>query len=132
MDSGDVIPGLGDKWSFMGATAMEWISGASMGLILQEFIFGGGSKTMPLLLATIVGTTFGLAGARKKYPDEEKGVANALMVKLGITPTGIPTPAEIQPIWSGSPMRELDKMAEFKTLELDKMFELDEAESQAH
>ncbi len=125
MDNGDVIPGLGEKWSFMGATAMEWISGASMGILMQEFVFGGGSKTVPLLLAVLLATTFGLAGARKKFPDEEKGVANALMVKMGVFPPRMPAPAELQPIWSGAPLRELDSEREFRELRLDEMFELD-------
>ncbi|RME58981.1 MAG: hypothetical protein D6780_05875 [Candidatus Dadabacteria bacterium] len=128
MDNGEVIPGLDEPWTFVGANAMEWVTGIAAAMIVSELFLESAAKNMPLLLLTWLATTFGMAGLRKKFPDQQKGIANAFCVKLGIEPPGIPTPAELQPVWSGAPLRELDEEKEFVTLELEKIFPKKEEE----
>ncbi|MCB0328492.1 MAG: hypothetical protein KDD70_02480 [Bdellovibrionales bacterium] len=122
MDNGEVIPGMDEGWTFAGARVMEWGSGFVLAIMVQELFFSTPAKTMPLFLAILVGTTFGLAGLRKVFPDEERGVANYFMVQLGICPPGIPAPADIQPLWSGLPMQALDAKKEFVQLGLLEVF----------
>jgi hypothetical protein len=132
MDSGEVIPGMDDGWTFAGARVMEWASGFVLAIMVQELFFSTPAKTMPLFLAILVGTTFGLAALRKLFPDEERGVANYCMVQLGVCPPGIPAPAAIQPMWSGFPMRSMSEKKEFSQLGLLNLFPVEEEEENDH
>jgi len=124
MDSGEEIPGLGDSWTFLGAKPFEWIAGLPTFLIVSEFFFKGSSaKNMPILLICMIGTTITLATLRQRFPDEERGLLNLLAVKCGFPPPNIPTPADLQPIWSGAPIRKLPAEREFVQLGLDKVFD---------
>ena len=122
MDNGEVIPGMDEGWTFAGARVMEWGSGFILAIMVQELCFSTPAKTMPLFLAILVGTTFGMAALRKVFPDEERGVANYFMVQLGICPPGIPAPAALQPLWSGLPMQGLGEKKEFLQLGLLEVF----------
>ena len=126
MDSGDVIPGLNEDWNFGGAKLMEWAAGLVMFMMANEFFFTNTAKSMPILLMVWIATTFGLANIRKKFPDEERGIRNVMMVLMGFPPPGIPVPAVLQPVWSGAPLRELPVLCDYRVLELDKVFELSE------
>jgi hypothetical protein len=131
MDSGEEIPGLGDNWTFVGAKPFEWIAGFIMAMIASELFFKGvTTKWMPVLGAIWLGTTVGLAGLRNKFPDEERGLLHLVAVKCGFAPPGIPTPAELQPIWSGAPLRELPPKREFVQLGLDALFINEEEEDE--
>ncbi len=130
MDNGEVIPGLSDDWTFMGAKVMEWGSGFVMAMIAHETILGQSSRNMPIFLSILLGTTFLLAGLRKSFPDENRGVANITMVQLGLEPPGIPTPAALQPIWSGAPLKTMDEKKEFIELGLDRVFYEEEEEEE--
>ncbi|MCB0331911.1 MAG: hypothetical protein KDD55_00360 [Bdellovibrionales bacterium] len=130
MDSGEVIPGLSEDWTFMGAKVMEWGSGFVMAMIAHETILGQSSRNMPIFLGILLGTTFLLAGLRKSFPDENRGVANITMVQLGMKPPGIPTPAALQPIWSGAPIKAMSETKEFIDLGLDKVFHIDEEQEE--
>lgn len=121
MDNGDVIVGLDEQWTFAGATAMEWISGFVMFMVAAQLISTNITRGMPILLFVWVATTVSLASVRKQFPDEDRGVRNALMVALGLTPPGIPAPAALQPQWSGAPMRALSESAWYNVLELDQV-----------
>ena len=63
------------------------------------------------------------------FPDEERGVRNAMMTAFGFTPLGIPAPARLQPFWSGAPLRKLPEDWKFSRCHLDVLFTcfLDEA-----
>ncbi|MCB0353702.1 MAG: hypothetical protein KDD64_09265 [Bdellovibrionales bacterium] len=122
MDNGEVIPGLNEDWTFAGAKAMEWGSGVVMMMMTSELAGLSPAKAMPIMLSVLVGTTFGLAALRKMFPDEERGVANLLMTNLGICPPNIPAPAALQPLWSGTPMKELQEKKEFVDLGLLDVF----------
>ena len=88
-DSGDVLPGLDEPWTFMGANAMEW----AVGLVVFLLI-GSMSRTpasaMPLMMVGWLLTTSTLASTRRLYPDEQRGVRNAVMSACGFPPPGIP------------------------------------------
>lgn len=122
MDNGQVIPGLSEDWTFLGAKLMEWISGFAMALIFSELFTASAVRSMPILLLVGVGTPLGLAALRKRFPDEERGIRNSLMVAIGIAPPGIPAPSAIQPIWSGAPIRFLREDCEFQKLHLEGIF----------
>jgi hypothetical protein len=66
----------------------------------------------------MIGTTLTLATLRSQFPDEERGLRNFAMTKLGFAPPGIPAPADLQSVWSGAPMRELPEVSKFTTLGL--------------
>jgi hypothetical protein len=121
MDSGDEIPGLNEDWSFLGANAMEWMSGLAMFMIVSQFTGSVGTR-MPLLLVVWIVTTVSMSGLRKKFPDEQRGVMNQVATWCGFAPPGIPAPSSIQPVWSGAPVRELKKTCEFETLGLYGVF----------
>lgn len=109
MDNGEVIMGLNEEWTLGGAKLGEWIGGFMMFIIAQELFFGNIGRNMPWLMLIWVTTTFGLAGLRRSFPDEERGIRNAAMTAAGFAPPGIPTPASLQPYWSGAPLRRLKK-----------------------
>jgi hypothetical protein len=119
VDNGEVIPGLNEEWTLGGAKLFEWIAGFMMFIIASELFFTNTGRAMPQLMAIWVCTTFGLAAGRRMFPDEERGVRNAALTALGISPPGIPTPASLQPYWSGAPLRELDESSLFRELQLD-------------
>lgn len=85
---------------------------------------------MPQLLIIMVTTTFSLAGIRKRFPDEERGVRNSVMSSLGIEPPGIPAPSGIQPYWSGAPLRLIKQDSDFNRLGLHEVFDFEEEEEQ--
>lgn len=122
MDSGEVIPGLDEGWTFAGARVMEWASGFVLAMMVQEIFLSSPARTMPLFLSILVGTTFTMAMLRKSFPDEERGVANFFMSQMGICPPGVPPPAEVQPVWSGAPMSALHENKEFSQLGLLDVF----------
>ncbi len=133
MDNGEVIPALNESWSFAGAKVMEWASGFVAMIIVQELFLSTPAKSMPILIVVMFGTTLGLASVRRLFPDEERGLSNTCMVKLGIEPPNIPAPAPFQPIWSGTPVRELPEKKEFRELELHNLFhEPEEEEGEAY
>lgn len=122
-DNGEVIPGLNEDWTFAGAKMMEWVSGLVMMMLVSEILLKGNiGKEMPLLLMVWIGTTLTMATLRKNYPDEERGLANAALSQCGFHPPGIPAPAALQPVWSGAPIRGLDKNTAFLKLGFDELF----------
>lgn len=122
MDDGIVIPGLEEGWSLFGAKLTEWATGFMTFMLASEFLVEKPSSAMPLLLAIWVGTTFFVAGIRKKFPDEERGMANMFLVNIGVEPPGIPTPAKLQPVWSGAPIESIKEKLDYSVLELDLIF----------
>jgi hypothetical protein len=132
MDNGETIPGLNEDWSLGGAKMMEWIAGFCSFMIASELLYGGPSgRAMPQLLMIWLMTTFSLAGLRKKFPDEERGMRNAVMTACGIHPPGIPAPAQLQPYWSGCPVRDLKEECDLKILGIwDVIEELSEEEKE--
>ena len=120
-DNGEVLQGLNETWTFMGANAVEWIAGLVVFMIIHLFAESPG-KAMPFMLAGWVMTTVTLASIRKMYPDEERGVRNAIMAACGFVPKGIPAPAGLQPIWSDAPIRQLDRECDFVRLGLETSF----------
>lgn len=129
MDNGEEIPGLNESWTFLGAKPMEWISGFGTFLALSELVFkgnmGGG---IPFLLGSWVATTVFLATLRQRFPDEERGLANLLLITCGFAPPKIPVPSLLQKKWSGAPVRELNEEKEFMQLGLDKVFAVPDEE----
>lgn len=130
MDSGEEIPGLNEDWTFAGAKLFEWVAGFMALLIASELFVVNAGQSMPLLVAVMVMTTFGLASLRRGFPDEERGVRNLIMLNLGFPPPGVPTPSKLQPLWSGSPLREFDEKSQFKELGLDQVFFRDPLDDQ--
>ncbi len=118
MDNGEVIGALNEDWNFAGANLPEWMSGFVVFLIASE-MFDKISRSMPILLMMWIGTTFLLAAARKSFPDEERGLRNAVMVALGFIPIGLPAPSKFCPMWSGAPVKELGEDSHYQTLRLD-------------
>jgi hypothetical protein len=100
MDDGHVIPGLNEAWSFGGAKLMEWMAGITTAFLCST-MFDKPAHVMPWLVLAAIGTALILASLRKKFPDEERGVMNVFMTTCGFSPPGIPTPAKLQPRWSG-------------------------------
>lgn len=123
MDNGEEIPGLNEDWTFAGAKLFEWIAGFMALLIASELFVENAGRSMPLLVMIMVMTTFGLASLRRSFPDEERGVRNLVMLSLGFNPPGIPKPAQVQPVWSAAPVRELEENSNFRQLGLDEVFE---------
>ena len=122
-DDGEVLPGLNEKWTFLGATAFEW----AIGLVsfLMPSIFAPDGKIglmLPFMLSGWVLTTYSFASLRQLYPDEERGVSNAFMTACGFEPVNIPSPAKLQPFWSAVPVKELDPEDRFVAVGLDQIF----------
>ena len=122
MDNGEEIPGLNEDWTFGGAKLFEWIAGFMMMLIAAEVVVDNAGRSMPLLVVIMVITTSGLASLRRSFPDEERGVRNLAMVTCGFSPPGLPTPAALQPLWSGAPLQELNGTTHFMQLGLHEVF----------
>lgn len=123
MDDGYVIPGLNENWTFAGAKPMEWASGLIAALIFTELFVSNMGRSMPLILMVLVATPITLATLRKAYPDEERGLRNHLMSVLGMSPPDIPSPSNLQPVWSGMRIQDLRDDCEFKQLGLDVILE---------
>ena len=120
-DNGEVLQGLDENWTFMGANAMEWGMGLVVFLLISLFA-DSPARAMPFMLAGWVLTTTTLAGLRRSFPDEERGVRNAIATACGFPPPGIPAPSALQPVWSGSPVKKLPNQSKMKKLGLEKMF----------
>ncbi len=120
-DDGEVLQGLEEEWSFMGANAMEWACGLIVFILISLFA-DSPARAMPFMLAGWVLTTTSLAGMRKSFPDEQRGVRNAIATSCGFPPPGIPMPSALQPIWSGCPTREVKQNSKFVEYGLDQMF----------
>ena len=120
-DDGEVLQGLDENWTFMGANAMEWACGLVVFLLISLFA-DSPARAMPFMLLGWVLTTVTLAGLRKSFPDEERGVRNAVATACGFPPPGIPMPSALQPIWSGAPLRSIPQKSRFVALGLDDMF----------
>jgi hypothetical protein len=118
MDNGEVIPGLNEDWTFAGCKLMEWLSGLMISFMFSN-LFSKPAHFMPLLVMVWIGSTLSLSTARKKFPDEERGVMNMCMAACGFEPPGIPAPASLQPRWSGAPLRNLSDNKLFVQLHLD-------------
>ena len=120
-DDGEVLQGLDENWTFMGASLMEWMMGIVVFMLISLFAEKPG-RAMPFMLAGWVGTTVSLATLRRSFPDEQRGVANALCTACGFPPVGIPLPSSLQPTWSGAPLRALASDKKFVRLGLDEHF----------
>ncbi len=120
-DDGEVLQGLDENWTFMGANAMEWACGLVVFLLISLFA-DSPARAMPFMLLGWILTTTTLAGLRRSFPDQERGVRNAVATACGFPPPGIPAPSRLQPIWSGCPVRKVDEKSKFVELGLDKMF----------
>lgn len=120
-DSGEVLSGLHENWTFLGANAMEWCAGLVVFLMISIFATSP-AKAMPMMLAGWILTTYQLALLRKMFPDEERGVRNAVMTACGFPPPDIPAPASLQPIWSGAPVDMPPANSQFMKLGLDELF----------
>lgn len=124
MDSGEEIPMLNEQWEFAGCRLFEWVSG----VMLLLLIFSVSGKAAPMMVP--VGITVAIVAAkifatlRKRFPDEERGVRNFFMVSMGFAPPFIPTPAALQPNWSGGRLKSLKETTRFKELGLDDIFEI--------
>ncbi len=120
-DNGEVLQGLNETWTFMGANMMEWACGLVVFMMISLFA-ATPARAMPFMLGGWIFTTTTLATVRRAYPDEERGVRNALSTACGFPPPGIPAPSSIQPIWSQVPLRELPQTCKFVKAELDQLF----------
>ncbi|MFN8391977.1 MAG: hypothetical protein U0136_16930 [Bdellovibrionota bacterium] len=120
-DDGEVLQGLDEEWTFMGANAMEWACGLVVFVMISLFA-DSPARAMPFMLLGWVLTTTSLAAMRRGFPDQERGVRNAVCVACGFPPPGIPAPSVMQPVWSGCPMREVNKNSKFVQLGLSEMF----------
>lgn len=120
-DDGEVLQGLDENWTFMGANAMEWACGLVVFLLISLFA-DSPARAMPFMLLGWILTTVTLAGLRKSFPDEERGVRNAVSTACGFPPPGIPSPSALQPVWSGAQIREINKNSKYYVLGLNKMF----------
>jgi len=120
MDDGHVIPALNEEWTFAGAKIMEWIAGVVSAFLVSTAVEKP-AHWMPLLVLIMIGSTLMLSTLRRRFPDEERGVANLFMTGLGFAPPGIPIPAKLQPRWSGGRISTLKKNSMYMQLELDEV-----------
>ncbi len=123
MDDGYTIAGLNEGWTLGGARVMEWVSGFVMAMISTELLHLKMGTSGPMMAVVLIMTTFSLAGLRRQFPDEERGIRNAAMVGLGFEPPGIPSPAAFKPYWSGAPVRALSEKSYFVNLNLADLFD---------
>lgn len=134
-DDGEVLQGLDESWTFMGANIMEWAMGMVVFMMISLFAQRPG-RAMPFMIAGWVGTTVSLATLRRSFPDEHRGVANALCTACGFPPVGIPRPSSLQPVWSAARVQSLPTNTKFVRLCLSEGFpcyedELDESDDNA-
>lgn len=120
-DNGEVLPGLNESWNFLGANLTEWASGFMVFIMVSLFSPSVG-RAMPFMLLGWITTTVTLSSVRKSFPDEERGLRNALVTSCGMVPPGIPAPSVIQPVWSGCPVRDANAQSRFVAYGLDGMF----------
>jgi hypothetical protein len=120
MDGGDVIPGLNEDWTFAGAKPFEWMAGFMTSFLAANMVEKP-ATWMPILVMIWIGTTLGLALLRKKFPDEERGVRNLVMVTCGFEPPGIPAPSKLQPLWSGGPIKAVKEECLYSQLGLEEL-----------
>ena len=120
MDSGSVIPGLNEDWTFAGCKPFEWLAGFMTSFLIANMV-DKPATWMPILVMIWIGTTLALAFLRKKFPDEERGVRNLVMVTCGFEPPGIPAPAKLQPLWSGAPIKNVKKDCLYEQLGLEEL-----------
>lgn len=120
-DDGEVLQGLNETWTFMGANAMEWAVGLVVFLMIGSFARTPASA-MPFMIIGWIVTTTTLATIRRMFPDEERGVRNAVLTACGFPPPGIPAPSGLQPVWSACPMKEIPDETHFSKLGLDRIF----------
>lgn len=122
MDDGEELAMLNEPWTFLGMKLNELISGSMVMMLILALTQTKSPAIMPLVLIAGIASSMIAATLRRRYPDEERGVRNYFMVKMGFTPPGIPAPSELQPYWSGSPIRELKTTTRFIELGLDEIF----------
>ena len=84
-DGGEVLQGLNDPWTFMGANAMEWACGLMVFLMISLFA-DSPAKAMPFMILGFVLTSTTMASLRKSFPDEQRGVRNAICTACGVEP----------------------------------------------
>lgn len=118
MDNGEVIPGLNEDWTFLNCKVFEWMSGFMVAL-LASTLLDKPAKAIPFLLLIMIGSTLTLSMLRRKFPDEERGVANLFFVSCGFPPPRIPTPAKLQPLWSGGRIRSVREETLYAQLGLE-------------
>jgi len=120
-DDGEVLQGLDDGWTFLGANPIEWASGLAVFLLIS-LCSDTPARAMPFMLLGWISTTVSLASLRYTFPDQERGVRNALATACGFPPPGIPLPAKLQPVWSGQPARGYNPNSRVVRLGLDQLF----------
>jgi hypothetical protein len=120
MDNGQVIPGLNEDWTFAGCKPFEWLAGFMTSFLVANMIEKP-ATWMPILVMIWIGTTLALAFLRKKFPDEERGVRNLVMVTCGFEPPGIPAPSKLQPLWSGGPIKAVKEDSLYAQLGLEEL-----------
>ena len=120
-DDGEVLQGLDETWTFMGANAMEWACGLVVFFLISLFA-DSPARAMPFMLLGWVLTTTSLAALRRSFPDQERGVRNALAVACGLNPPSIPAPSSLQPVWSGCPLKEVPRKCKLRQMGLDDAF----------
>lgn len=111
-DNGEVLQGLEEEWTFMGANAIEWACGLVVFLLIGS-MGSNPARAMPFMIMGWFATSTTLSSLRKVYPDEHRGVRNMVSTSIGIDPLDIPPPAKLQPLWSGNPIRELPEKCAF-------------------
>jgi len=121
MDNGEVLQGVEEDWNFMGANIFEWGCGF-MAFIIIGLFAKNPVRAMPFMIGGSILCTTTLATMRRTYPDEQRGLRNALLTACGFVPPGLPAPASIQPVWSGAPMKVIPEETKFRKIGLDKLF----------
>lgn len=125
MDNGEEIPLLNESWTFMGVKLNEWIVGFMVMMLIIAISGAKAPSVMPIVVIAGIGSALAVAGLRRRFPDEERGVRNYFMVAMGFAPPGIPTPSSLQQFWAGGPIRKLKDSTRYQELGLDEIF-LDE------
>lgn len=126
MDNGEELSMLNEPWAFLGVRLNEWIIGFMVMILILGITGAKGPGIMPVVVGAGVACAVIAATLRSRFPDEERGLRNYFMLKLGFTPPGIPTPSELQPYWSAAPISELKPTTRYAELGLDEIFLHDE------
>ncbi|MDR2338345.1 MAG: hypothetical protein LBE20_06875 [Deltaproteobacteria bacterium] len=128
-DNGEVLPDLDKPWTFVGATAPEWLIGFSVFVLISVFAPNGMvGRMLPFMIGGWVTTTYTLGSLRRLFPDGEKGMRNYFTTLVGIPPMNIPAPASLQPIWSATLVKELPKRSDFMQIGLHLVFPIHKVE----